>query len=164
MSIIWIDKIPIVGHVRSLIYYIKGGDLAGKAFNAATHKTAVTICGVIGGHTGYSAQSIAGGVSGTVIGGIIGGLLVDVVISIFNQECTGYCDSFKKLWKWDAQRLDLLYLLLLDGTTGLSALIASNILKTVIPSFNNTENKTDLDIQSLMEKTERGIQNFTYQL
>lgn len=79
-QITWLYKIPLVGHLKSLVYYC-GGDreLAAEAFKCATHYTGVACFGVVGG-------LVAGpsGIVGSIFGGIFGGLSTDALISLLN--------------------------------------------------------------------------------
>ncbi|XP_052076057.1 uncharacterized protein LOC127714125 [Mytilus californianus] len=124
---IFVDGVPIVGHVRSMIYYYRGQrKQAVKAFMRATHNTGVTCFGVLGRALTDPPESITDIVAGPVAGGIIGGICVDALISAFNLMCYGYVSYAKKLMNRNFKENDLLDLGKLtfkDGMIGLSAFL-----------------------------------------
>lgn len=149
------DSIPILGHLRSLLFYVRNErNLAANAFKGATHQTLVICCGVLGG---YMTESIAG----SIIGGILGGLFVDGHITQLTAKNYGYFDLPMAIDNedWEADNyFHLIFLMVKDGITGISALHAYIFSKIATRPLNEVENQYALYYIRRIDGTQAGYE------
>lgn len=132
-----LDRIPFVGHMKSLIYYYGGEKvLAAEAFKCATHYTGVVCFGVVGGLLAGPLYQV-----GSFLGGIYGGISTDFLMSFLSSNRYGYPD---KCFNSNMERVDwkgLLQLAITDGIVGLTTFKAQQLIEYLTNS--TVRNQTD---------------------
>lgn len=130
-KISWLDRIPVVGYLRSLIYYRQGvKELAAEALKCPTHNTDVALFGVEGGTRAGKLGPVI-----SVCSGIAGGILSDVLMSLLISNRYGYLDRFGDRNMDKIDWVGLLQFAVVDGVIGLKAY---ELQQLVMYSLNST--------------------------